>query len=178
MYNTSPLLNKQLHNDRFINNISITDQQNDLLLTARKKIRKVIRAAFSEAREYLKSEEGVQERDIEWISKIKPKFMTQGSYAYKTINLPCYSSQEIDLDDGVYLPMTIMRSRPEANKNWFFAIVDGSLKKLALQEGWKFTDKKDTCARLIIPNRQAHIDVPLYAIPDSRHENMKEALSA
>ncbi|MEJ1385185.1 MAG: CBASS cGAMP synthase [Candidatus Sedimenticola sp. (ex Thyasira tokunagai)] len=178
MYNTSPLLYKHIHTDRFINNISISSGQDDLLLAARKKIRQTIRAAFAEARAYLKGVAGIQERDIEWISNIKPKFMTQVSYAYKTINSPCHPTQEIDLDDGIYLPMSIMRSAPEANKDWFFKIIDGALKKLAHQEGWVFTDEKDTCSRLIIPNRQAHIDIPLYAVPDQRHENMTEALAA
>ncbi len=177
MYNTSPLLYKRLQTERFINNISITPQQDSMLLAARKKIRQAIREGFTEARAYLKSEAGIQERDIEWISKIKPKFMTQGSYVYKTLNSPSHPSQEIDLDDGVYLPMSLIHPEPEANKDWFFTIVDGALIKLAIQEGWEFT-KKNTCARIIIPNRQAHIDIPLYAIPDQRHVHMVEAVAA
>lgn len=175
MYNVSPLLYKRFSNDRFINKISITDEQDKMLREARKKVRQAIRTAFSEARDYLQNE-SVRNDDIEWISKIKPKFFTQGSYAYKTLNSPCYDSQEIDLDDGVYLPMSILNSEPSANIEWFFKIVDGALKKLARQEGWKFKEKP-TCARVIIPGKQTHIDVPLYAIPDDRHTELVEALN-
>jgi len=175
MYNVSPLLYKRFSNDRFINKISITGEQDKMLLEARKKVRQAIRMAFREAREYLKNE-NIRNDDIEWVSKIKPKFFTQGSYAYKTLNSPCYATQEIDLDDGVYLPMSILNSEPSANIEWFFTIVDGALKKLALHEGWKFKEIP-TCARVIIPGKQAHIDVPLYAIPDKRHTELVEALN-
>ncbi|MFV2054807.1 MAG: CBASS cGAMP synthase, partial [Thiohalomonadales bacterium] len=54
----------------------------------------------------------------------------------------------------------------------------GALEQLAKsQKGWRFSKDKDTCARIILPN-QAHIDVPLYAIPDERHEHMTAALKA
>ena len=49
-----------------------------------------------------------------------PSFFTQGSHAYKTQNLPCYASQEIDLDDGVYFPMTFVENNPAANKSLSF----------------------------------------------------------
>ena len=177
MYDISPLFYKRASDDRYINAITIRPDQDEMLRTARKLVRQAIRAAFSDARAYLKGREGIREKDIEWISMIKPKFMTQGSFAYKTLNAPCYSSQEIDLDDGVYLPMSIIDSQPQANKAGFFTVVDGALEKLAeSQKGWTFSKEKDTCARLILPN-QAHIDVPLYAIPDVRYDQMTEALA-
>ncbi|WP_305000424.1 CBASS cGAMP synthase [Thiohalobacter thiocyanaticus] len=156
--------------------MSISDDQDAMLRAARKKARQAIRTAFTQARSYLKGVEDASEYDIEWLSKIRPKFMTQGSYAYKTLNAPCYKSQEIDLDDGVYLPMSIMNTAPEANKDWFFAIVDGALRELAEKENWEFSNEKNTCARIIIPGKQAHIDIPLYAVPDSRHAHMVEAI--
>ncbi|MFV2057877.1 MAG: cyclic GMP-AMP synthase DncV-like nucleotidyltransferase, partial [Thiohalomonadales bacterium] len=124
MYDISPLLYKQAMNDRFFNAISITSDQEMMLRAARKLVRHAIRTAFRDARNYL---ENVEEKDIAWISLIKPKFMSQGSFVYKTLNSPCYSSQEIDLDDGVYLPMSIINSEPSANKDWFFVIIDGAL---------------------------------------------------
>ncbi len=174
MFNASGLFYKNTYTDRFINILTISDRQDQLLLSARKKIRTAIRTAFLNVRQYLT--ETVSEEDIDKISLIKPKFMSQGSYVYKTLNLPCHSCQEIDLDDGVYLPMTFFKNQPEANKDWFFAIVDGALKVLALQEGWKFVEK-ETCARLVLPN-QMHIDVPLYAIPDAQYSKLAEAKAA
>lgn len=176
MNNYSPLLQKHVETNRFINNISITQRQEKILLDARKIIRSAIRAAFSDARNHLMGQSDIQEKDIEWISKLIPKFMTQGSFAYRTLNFPCHQSQEMDLDDGVYLPMSILKDEPEANKEWFFKIVDGALIELCAEKGWEF-DKKDTCARVIIPKHQAHIDVPLYAVPDDRHIHMTEAVA-
>ncbi len=175
MYNTSPLFHKRSEQNRFINKISISDEQEEILLSARKKVRQAIRSAFREARKYLKE---VDNQDVEWVAKLVPKFMTQGSYAYMTLNSPCHRSQEIDLDDGVYLPMSFIEMEPRGNKEWFFTIVDGALKELvATQVGWKFDGSKDTCARIILPN-QAHIDIPLYAIPDERYELLFKALTA
>jgi hypothetical protein len=39
MNNISPLFYKHTHHDRFLNNISISDEQDQMLLEARKKIR-------------------------------------------------------------------------------------------------------------------------------------------
>lgn len=172
MYDASGLLYKHPYNDRFVDELTITSEQDRMLRDARKKVRAAIRAAFTEARKYLSEE--VPEVDVEIISRIKPKFLTQGSYAYKTLNAPCHSCQEIDLDDGVYLPMSFINQEPSKNMEWFFLIVDGALKALAKQEGWGFTKEKTTCSRVILPG-SAHIDVPLYAIPDERHVEMMEA---
>lgn len=171
MYNASGLFYKSTYSDRFVNKLTISDHQDQLLLSSRKKIRLAIRTAFSNVRQYLA--ETASETDIQKIALIQPKFMTQGSYAYRTLNLPCHRCQEIDLDDGVYLPMTFFKNKPETNKDMFFAIVDGAMKDLALHEGWRF-EKKETCARLVLPH-QMHIDVPLYAVPNERHVEMAEA---
>lgn len=176
MYNISPLFYQALSSDRFLNHVSINEDQERMLLEARKLVRNAIRSAFGDARNYLLGQSDISERDINWISKIKPKFMTQGSYAYKTLNSPCYLSQDIDLDDGVYLPMSLLNGAPEANKDWFFSIVDGGLMKLAKNQGWNF-EKKEFCATIKLP-QQAHIDVPLYAIPDKRYVEMSEAIVA
>ncbi len=174
MYNISPLFYKQRYSDRFLDRVSISDDQDRMLLKARRLVRNAIRSAFSNARHYLLDQNGISEHDIGWLSDIKPKFMTQGSYAYKTLNSPCYPSQDIDLDDGVYLPMSLLNGAPEVNKDWFFKIVDGALMELARKQGWGFV-KKDTCARVKLP-WQAHVDVPLYAIPEGRFMEMNEAI--
>jgi hypothetical protein len=103
--------------------------------------------------------------------------MSQGSYVYGTLNNPCHPSQEIDLDDGVYLPMGFINQAPRHNMAWFFEIVDGALRDLAQREKWIFKTKP-TCARLVIPGRHAHIDVPLYAVPDKRHAEMTAMLKS
>lgn len=169
MYDASGLFHKHTHHDRFVNALNISADQDAMLRDARHKVRAAIRAAFTDARRYLSQE--LNEVELGVISKIRPKFRSQGSYIYGTLNTPCHSSQEIDLDDGVYLPMAFINKEPRHNMTWLFKVVDGALRELARQEKWLFKTKP-TCARLVIPNRQAHIDVPLYAVPDRRHAEM------
>jgi hypothetical protein len=116
------------------------------------------------------------------IKGLEPKFRGQGSFEYKTMNKPCHNPpQQIDLDDGVYLPIEVLREAPVVSKNAFFSIIDYTLKKEAEKYGWKFRPKP-TCSRVII-NPTKHIDVPLYAIPKekyielNKHRTMKEAFS-
>ncbi len=108
---------------------------------------------------------------------IVPRFFTQGSDAYKTLNRPPrMPPQQMDADDGMYLPMSFMQQapRPSVAADVFFKIVDAALIELAKQEGWKYDNSKPTCARLII-SAKTHIDVPLYAIPDDEFAVMAKA---
>ncbi|MES9924920.1 MAG: CBASS cGAMP synthase [Candidatus Thiodiazotropha endolucinida] len=178
MNNLSPLFFKHTHSDRFLNNISISGLQDQMLRDARKKIRTAILSAFADVRKYLGNRGDFDKVTEDAISKIVPKFMTQGSYAYRTLNAPWHASQQIDLDDGVYLPMKILEDRPELSKEWFFDIIDNALTELAEAEGWEVCTDKDTCCRVILRGKQAHIDVPLYAMPDELHGSMVEEFAA
>lgn len=174
MHNLSKLFFNKLSSDRYIDTITINAEQDAMLRDARRKVRGAIRNAFGNVRQYTK--ENVSYNELKILNEIKPKFFTQGSYAYKTLNSPCHRTQEIDLDDGVYLPMSIFNGNPVLNKKWFFMIVDNALIDLCNKEGWKFNDKIDTCVRIILP-KQAHIDIPLYAISNERHAEMEKQLS-
>lgn len=108
---------------------------------------------------------------------VRPRFFTQGSYSYRTINGPAWTPpQQMDLDDGAYLPMTFVQGtkKPSLAAAKFFEVVDGALMKLASREGWTFIPKP-TCARVVI-SKDAHIDVPLYAIPDSEFKKLEETV--
>lgn len=109
---------------------------------------------------------------------IAPRFFTQGSDAYKTLNRPPHMPpQQMDFDDGMYLPMSFMQGapRPSIAADVFFRVVDTALEDLATGEGWTFDSSKPTCARLVI-SAKAHVDVPLYAIPDAEFEVMAKAV--
>lgn len=114
---------------------------------------------------------------------VSPKFWTQGSYQYKTINTPYQKPpQEVDIDDGVYLPMDVFDGQPSIGHRLFFLLVDAALTSLANQySNLLFDDTKSTCSRLKVPSENIHIDVPLYAVPASefvkKEEAMTEALS-
>jgi hypothetical protein len=184
----------------FFTMISITEQQNRLLLTLRKEIRQELRNGFSLIRHsmskvgdnwHLKNEDINEQLSVDITEKIKklspvaksalavitPRFKTQGSFVYKTLNNPAHlPPQEIDLDDGVYLPMQIFEKSPIISKNLFFDIVDTILRKLAHKNRWTYVDTKDTCGRLLV-GQNVHIDIPLYAIPMDKFLAISESKS-
>lgn len=151
MADVSKLFFSSFKEESFLNNLEPDER---ILRTAKVKVRQALRAAFESAGE---TKLGVN---------VRPRFFTQGSSAYRTLNEPAWPpKQQKDLDDGCYLPLSFMRgARPSKAASLFFDFVDATLIALAKREGWKHVIKP-TCSRLII-NSNAHIDVPLYAIPD------------
>src|SRR3546814_4233560 len=93
---------------------------------------------------------------------VEVKFMTQGSFAYKTINDPPQSRQEIDLDDGMYVPVEFLDSgEPALVAKLLFDFVVETLKPLALTEGWTGVERKPNCVRVKLwPG--AHLNIPIY----------------
>lgn len=112
--------------------------------------------------------------------KIRPKFRTQGSFEYKTLNVPYRKPpQEMDIDDGVYFPMQMFDGAPALTHRLMIALVDSALQSLAFEnEGWDFDDSKPTCARIRIKERNVHLDVPMYAVPEEKYEQMMESLAS
>ncbi len=105
----------------------------------------------------------------------QPRFFTQGSWAYKTLNAPAQSPQQADLDDGCYLPLSFVKlsRRPSVATTIFFDAAEACLAMLCAAKGWKMTEKP-TCIRIIV-SAHAHIDVPLYAIPDEEFATLTKA---
>lgn len=178
----------------FLPKLDPTDEDITQLNTARVTIREKIRGAFKETRRSISQDDAARfvitenaslsQALVESIRKLDsdqkkalrnttPKFSPQGSFVYKTANSPCHNPpQQIDFDDGVYLPTDLFEDRPIVSKDLFFKIVDDALTELcAEQKGWRFDNSKPTCARIILDQRK-HIDIPLYAIPRDRYEQM------
>jgi hypothetical protein len=137
----------------------------------------VLRAARLKIRERLRA------RIASWTKKnlgttITPRFFTQGSFAYKTINVPAWQPpQHMDMDDGAYLPMTFVKgAKPSVAAAAFFQVVDATLEELIREEGWRELITKPTCARVVV-SAKTHIDVPLYAIPDAEFVQLNKALT-
>ncbi|MGK4233168.1 CBASS cGAMP synthase [Providencia hangzhouensis] len=106
---------------------------------------------------------------------LQPRFWTQGSFQYDTLNRPFHPGQEMDIDDGTYLPMTVFESEPRIGYTLLLLLVDTSLKSLqAENDGWLFEDKQ-TCGRIKIPSEKTHIDVPMYAIPKKQFQTKQTA---
>ncbi len=165
MANVAKLLHSSGDTPSFLKNLQLTDGGRSELRLARDKVRQCLRTEFAKTS---RAELGVV---------VQPRFFTQGSYAYRTLNEPAWTPpQQKDLDYGAYLPMTFVQGvKPSLAAAAFFTVVDRALQELARTEKWKFA-RKPTCARLIISN-DAHIDVPLYAIPDAEFLLLKEARS-
>lgn len=113
---------------------------------------------------------------------VEAKFRVQGSWAYGTCNQPAnLVTQEMDLDYGVYLPCSVFSDqRSDHGAKAYFAFVEASLQVLAKQKGWTIDPKKQkpTCVRIDLPSKlgeaKAHLDVPMYAVPDRMFAVLKE----
>ena len=108
---------------------------------------------------------------------VRPRFFTQGSWAYKTLNAPAQHPQQADVDDGAYLPLSFVAqaSKPSVASVVFFAAAEEALKPLVKLRDWHLVTDKVTCVRIVIAPF-AHIDIPLYAIPDNEFETLQRRL--
>jgi hypothetical protein len=106
----------------------------------------------------------------------EPRFFTQGSWAYKTLNAPAQNHQQADVDDGCYLPLSFVAqsTRPSVAATVFFAAAEEALVPLIKERRWKLITDKPTCIRIEI-STYAHIDIPLYAIPDHEFATLTKA---
>lgn len=123
--------------------------------------------------------QGLSEQAREAFLRLTPRFWTQGSFQYDTLNSP-YSTppQEMDIDDGTYLPMALFDEKPVIGHRLLLLLVDTSLKSLVAENpGWSFEAKR-TCARIRIPGKNTHIDVPMYAIPEEQFLQKEVALES
>lgn len=178
-YDASKLLYAHSENDRFIHQLEIEDDERATLLQTRKQARSAIRKAFNEAKAILEEDFKNQSRAKginAGFREVSPAFWPQGSFSYGTLNNPALSPpQQLDIDDGVYLPMELFEDEPIYSKEIFFQIVDTALKQLVAQnQGWKFDESKPTCARIIVSSR-IHLDFPLYAVPLERFQEIRVA---
>lgn len=167
----------------FRRKIDLTENDKSNLLLARKSIRSAIRQAFNENQSKYFTQETTQilsEFVINNDKKVKPLFMTQGSFVYKTINLPLNPpSQQMDLDDGVYLPLSYIENETNVHfqqaANIVRSVIYKCVEDLCEKEEWELK-KHPNCLRITISN-QAHIDLPIYSIPDKEVHTIKESVS-
>lgn len=158
MPNFSPLLYTTTGEACFLDELNLKAHELAEIDGARQDIREALKADLPR----VLREKGL-EGDI-----CEPRFYIQGSRAYKTLNSPCTTPpQQSDIDDGVYLPLSVMReeSSPKLAISLFFDAVIDVLGPICTERGWH-TESKDTCVRVTI-SPYAHIDLPLYVIPDT-----------
>lgn len=167
MLNLSPLFFTTVGEESCMHDeLDLTPNQRTLIADARTDVRNCLRTGIPRVLRASGYTEDVPQ----------PRFFTQGSWAYKTLNAPAQSPQQADIDDGCYLPLSFVSQtkRPSTATTVFFAAAEEALKPLVEEKRWKLVTDKPTCIRIVI-TAYAHIDIPLYAIPDHEFVCLAEA---
>jgi hypothetical protein len=158
MLNLSPLFFTTVDDEAcMLEQLELTPEQRAWIASVREDVRDCLRAGLPR----VLSTNGYKE------VVPQPRFFTQGSWAYKTLNAPAQHPQQADIDDGCYLPLSFVTQtkRPSIAATVFFAAAEEALKPLVEKRRWELVTDKPTCIRIVIAT-YAHIDIPLYAIPD------------
>lgn len=154
----------------FLDNLTLPPEERKLMLSARTDIRARLKSHLPKRIQKKAREAGQGHIEVP-----EPRFFTQGSWAYKTLNSPCRDPQQADLDDGTYLPFSYIESQPPAQMSaLLFEAVEEVLGELADEKGWDIDKSNDNCTRLII-DLDKHIDVPVYSIPDHEFQTLVKA---
>lgn len=170
----------------FLATISLTDAEQAGLRQARDLIRDALRAGFRDWARVIRKQDLFEQRfvggNVQWPVVLRPKFRMQGSFAYHTINSPAQTPpQEIDVDDGVYLPTSFISAgggrSPIIASRGYFTAVEAILAPVCEENGWDLGRDKATCVRVVL-SKNAHVDLPLYAIPDEQFATMVEKAMA
>ncbi|WP_323844354.1 CBASS cGAMP synthase [Microbulbifer magnicolonia] len=168
MLNLSPLFFTTVDDESCMHDeLDLTSEQRACIASARSDVRDCLRSGIPRVLKAGGYTENVP----------KPRFFTQGSWAYKTLNSPAQHPQQADVDDGCYLPMSFVSQtkRPSTAATVFFAAAEEALKPLVEKNSWSLVTDKPTCIRIVIATF-AHIDIPLYAIPDEEFALLKASM--
>jgi len=159
-----PNIQESLH--AFIKNLNLSEKAEAEIIRAKSLIQDRLRKGLEE---FSLTEPGGR-------TKITPRFFGQGSWAYKLVNMPAQvPPQQMDYDLGVYLPLSYLDDKPPAAAaGQFFGKVDFLMRQLSKEQSWLVDDKKQTCTRVVL-GQTAHIDLPLYAIPDVEFHTLAKA---
>ncbi len=153
-------------NECFEDQISLKPGDRTELISARTTIRAQIRAEVTKRLKAAK---------VENAESISPKFITQGSYAYATLNAPARPPQQADLDDGVYVPLSYCEDTgsPRTVSRLLIEAIEAILSDLARRHGWQVDTKNPNCTRVVIA-ADKHVDVPIYSIPDDEFRKIAQ----
>jgi len=170
----------------FLDELRVDPDEERQLRSARETIRGTLRDAFRDWEQHVRRVELFEGWVLKSDSEIRlptPKFRIQGSFAYYTVNdVQQTPPQQIDQDDGVFLPIGFLssggRTTPHIVSKAYFALVERALEPLCREKRWRLnpTGPKTNCVRVEITDR-LHIDLPLYAIRDEAFEELIETAS-
>ena len=169
----------------FLHRLNLSDEEESNLREARNIIREHLQKAFREWESWLSREAlfAAASQQTRQTPILKPRFRQQGSLTYHTANRPAWTPpQEVDLDDGLFLPTEMLgavgQSEPAVLTGGLFKIVGNALTILCSKHGWG-VQFKDTCVRVSLNHGSAaHVDLPIYAIPEKQYREIKESFAA
>lgn len=166
MLNLSSLFHSSVEQPTLLGRLDLSTSQRDYIAQAKTEVRDCLRERMPIV---------LQEQAYTG-PRVRPRFFTQGSWAYKTLNAPARPPQQADIDDGAYLPLSFVAqaSKPSEASVVFFAAAERALMPLISLRKWTLVTNKPTCIRIVI-STFAHIDIPLYAIPDSEFDTLQKA---
>ena len=165
--------------DTYLANLTVDDDELGELRQVRDEIRLTLKAGFANWGEFLDRRRLFETAALSFAAArpLRPKFRMQGSWSYHTLNRATFDPpQEIDLDDGVFLPVSFLTrdgtAHPAIVSDAYFAAVESMLSPLCRERGWSL-DRKSSCVRVGV-REGAHVDLALYAIPDQDFEELVE----
>lgn len=166
--------------DTYLANLTVPDGEREELRDIRDEIRRTLRTGFAEWDRHLERRQLFEAAALESFADaqpLRPKFRMQGSWSYHTLNRATVTPpQEIDLDDGVFLPISFLTrdgtTHPAVVSEAYFAAVEAMLAPLCEERGWTLSGKS-SCVRVAV-RLGAHVDLALYAIPDDDFRELVE----
>lgn len=180
----------------FLAAIEVPEHEKAILKAAREEIRACLREGFRQAgnatplsKGFLVAGAPPHFANADFLQSFRPlpRFASQGSFSYRTLNDPVREHtppQQVDIDDGVFLPTSFVKEeKPVFAAKAYFKVVEDSLRPLCREKGWTICEgarAKDSCVRILV-SKKIHIDLPLYAIPDEDYEDaekLEKALNA
>jgi hypothetical protein len=162
----------------YLSAITLDQKTEGELRTARDEIRQTLKDSLRNWPVMVTKRELFEDIAQDSAPVLRPKFRMQGSFSYRTCNLPAQKNQEIDLDDGVFLPVSFLNQNGTVNpaiaSRGYFTAVERALEPLCAKNSWQLINDKSSCVRVQI-SKKAHIDLALYAIPDTDFETLVES---
>jgi len=164
----------------YLGNLTVDDPDAAELRRVRDLVRETLVAGFRHWSQFIERRELFGDAALSFAETdaLRPKFRMQGSWAYFTLNRTTVEPpQEIDLDDGMFLPISFLTrhgtTNPAIVSRSYFAAVEAMLAPLCREEGWALDDSKPSCVRVVVRDG-AHVDIALYAIPDQDFSTLLE----
>lgn len=162
----------------YLGALNLLERQQATLRKAREEIRAALREGLRSWADLIGRQELIESAYVGESPKLRPKFRMQGSFAYHTCNHPAQvPPQEIDLDDGLFLPISFLRTNGTLNpilmSRGFFLAIERILQPLCDHNKWRLVKDKNSCVRVVLSS-EMHVDIALYAIPDDKFVTLVE----